>query len=350
MTRREALRLAGAGVAAAVGASSLLNLGARSGATTLAGTKTRSGSTAMTKVTDQLGWLKTSQWAGSYAAIANGYYAAQGIDEDLLAGGPNIVASEVVGTGHALIGQDDNATALEYIAKGVPNVIYATIYQRTPYSVFSYPDKPIRDLQGFEGKTIACSPSTIPSIDPLLKKAGVPISSVKFVNAVDLTQFIDHQVDGYFGFITQEGEVLKDDHINFIWVSEWDLGLKSLGNVFITQRSTLEKQKDLLIRHLRATIQGWEYAITYPKQMGTLTVDKFAPPGDNLEAETNQAIAQVALIKNPSGVMRFTESQMNQVLQSLIQSKSLAKPVTFAEAATTEILDAVYGAKTSIPF
>src|SRR5271163_2971135 len=99
ITRRQALRAAG-------GAGALLGLGALAGS---AGAKTYARPAAsLTKVTDQLGWVKTSQWAGQYAAIANGYYKQEGIDDELISGGPNIVASEVVAAGHATLCEDDN--------------------------------------------------------------------------------------------------------------------------------------------------------------------------------------------------------------------------------------------------
>jgi NitT/TauT family transport system substrate-binding protein len=341
MTRRQALGLTGAGAAALLGGGLLAACGGSSGSAAAGG--------ATTTVTDQLGWLKTSQWAGFYAAITNGYYKAEGINENLLAGGPNIIASSVVGAGHALVGEDDNNTVLQAIAKGEPLVMYASIYQRSPYSVFSYPSKPIKSLKDFAGKKVALSPATRPLLLPLLKKAGVNPSSVTFVPVVNVTQFTSHQVDGYFGFSTNEGVVIKQQGISFTTTPTWDLGLKSYGNVLITRRETLDKQRDLLVRYLRATIKGWEYAIAHPGAMGPLTVSKFAAPGDDVKAETGQAVAQVSLIKNPAGIMRITTAGMQEVIDGMEASDSLGKPLKVAKVMTTEILDAAYGGKTSIP-
>jgi NitT/TauT family transport system substrate-binding protein len=303
----------------------------------------------MTTIDDQLGWLKTSQWAGFYAAINHGYYKAEGINENLISGGPNIIASSVVGAGHATVGEDDNNTVLQAIAKGEPLIIFGTIYQRSPYSIFSYPDKPIRTLHDFAGKKIALSPATRPLLIPLLKKGGVNLSSVSFVPAVNVSQFANHQVDGYFGFSTEEGTVLAAQGIHFITTPNWDLGLKSYGNVLITTKSNLAEKHDLLVRYLRATIKGWEYAITYPTQMGPLTVSKFAAPGDNVKTETAQAVAQAPLIKNSLGTMRITEPVMQEVIDGMLASNSLSKPLKAQNVMTTELLDAVYGNQTSIP-
>ncbi|HLI39936.1 MAG TPA: ABC transporter substrate-binding protein, partial [Streptosporangiaceae bacterium] len=181
VTRREALKLTGTGAAAVLAGGVLAACGSS------ATSSTSTSASSPTRITDQLGWLKTSQWAGFYAAISNGYYRQEGIDEDLIAGGPNIIASSVVGAGHALVGEDDNNTVLQAIAKGEPLVMFATIYQRSPYSVFSYPSKPIRTLKDFAGKKIALSPATRPLLEPLLAKAGVSLSSVSFVPVVNVS-------------------------------------------------------------------------------------------------------------------------------------------------------------------
>jgi NitT/TauT family transport system substrate-binding protein len=343
VTRREALKLTGTGAAALLAGGALAACGSSGSSTTSAA------SGSLQKVTDQLGWLKTSQWAGFYAAINNGYYRQEGIGEDLISGGPNIIASSVVGAGHALVGEDDNNTTLQAIAKGEPLVMFATIYQRSPYSVFSYPSKPVRTIKDFAGKKVALSPATRPLLNPLLQKAGVSLSSVHFVPVVNTSQFTSHQVDAYFGFSTNEGVAIKQQGVSFITTPTWNLGLKSYGNVLITRRETLAKQRGLLVRYLRATIKGWEYAIAHPAQMGPLTVTKFAAPGANLKAETGQAVAQVPLIKNPAGIMRFTYPGMQEVISAMEASKSLATPLKAADVMTTSILDAAYGGQTSIP-
>src|SRR5437867_1206959 len=89
VTRREALKLTGTGAAALLAGGALAACGSSGSTTSTAGG-------SMQKVTDQLGWLKTSQWAGFYAAINNGYYRQERISEDLISGGPNIIASSVV--------------------------------------------------------------------------------------------------------------------------------------------------------------------------------------------------------------------------------------------------------------
>lgn len=86
-------------------------------------TEVTDGAVRLTSVTDQLGWLKISQYTGFCAAELKGFYKKQGLDVIVNAGGPNIIASQVIGAGKALTGDDDNTTTLQAIDKGLPLLV-----------------------------------------------------------------------------------------------------------------------------------------------------------------------------------------------------------------------------------
>jgi NitT/TauT family transport system substrate-binding protein len=75
------------------------------------GTGTSGG--AKDKVTLQLKWVTQAQFAGYYAAKAQGYYDEEGLDVDIKVGGPDIVPEQVVLGGQAEFGIDwlDNLLA-----------------------------------------------------------------------------------------------------------------------------------------------------------------------------------------------------------------------------------------------
>jgi NitT/TauT family transport system substrate-binding protein len=303
----------------------------------------------LTKMSDQLGWLKISQFDGFYAAQENGYYEDEGLEVEIRAGGPNIIASNVVASGQTTMGDDDNGTVLQAIAKGAPLVIYATIFQTSPFSVMSFPEDAIRTLEDFADKKVALSPAARPLVEPLLEKAGVDPGSVDFVPAgPDPSQLVNHQVQGYFGYSTAQGVSLEEQGIDIVTTPLEDLGLYSYANVLIATRDTIESERDLLVRHLRASIKGWEYAIDNPDEMGRLVATKYGPKGLKVDTEVAVNKAQAPLIENPDGVMRITEDKMQKVIGAYDAGGTLEEPVEVADAMTTEILDAAYGGKTRL--
>lgn len=344
LTRRQMLRTAGAGALALGGGSLLAACGSSESSS-----KSGSGSGGETEVSDQLGWLKLSQFAGFFLAQEKGYYEDEGIAADIRAGGPNIIASQLVSNDKATVGNDDNGTVLQAIAKGTPLIIYGTIFQRSPYAVPSLPDAPIRTLEDFAGKKVALSPATRPLLTPLLESAGVDPSDVDFLPAgPDPAQLVNKQVQGYFGYATQQAVALEQQGVEVVTTLLDDLGLVNYGNVLITTPDRVEQERDTLVKYLRASIRGWEYAIANPDEAGKLVATKYGPKGLDTDTEIAVNKAQGPLIENPAGIMRITEERMQQVIDSYAAGKALEKPLKAADVMTTEILDAAYGGKRTL--
>src|SRR5215469_17885067 len=83
--RRKLMLMAGI-LAATVATTALLS--------SSAGASTKSAK--LTKVTLQLKWVTQAQFAGYYAAVAQGYYKAAGLNVKVKIGGPSITPETVV--------------------------------------------------------------------------------------------------------------------------------------------------------------------------------------------------------------------------------------------------------------
>jgi NitT/TauT family transport system substrate-binding protein len=336
LTRREFVKAAGAG-AGAIAVGGWL-------------TEVSHGAVEVTMVSDQLGWLKISQFSGFFAAQEKGYYKREGLDVSVKAGGPNIIASQVVASGKALVGDDDNTTVLQAIDKRLPLVVYGAIFQKSPYAVMSFRDKPIRTLKDFAGKTVALSPATKPQLLPLLEKAGVSESSVKFVPAgPDPGQLASHQVDGYFGYATAQGVTLKEQGLDIVLTYFDDLGFPSYANVLITRKDTLAKNKVTLVHFLRGTIMGYQYSLKYPDEMGKLVATKYGPSGLSGKTEASVHRAQAPLIRSPRGVLWVDQKKMGAVIKAAAAAGSISKVLPLNQVMTTEILRLAYRGKNFIP-
>jgi NitT/TauT family transport system substrate-binding protein len=349
-SRRQMLRGMGLGAAAltlpavlaACGSSSKSSSGGSGGSGGSAGSGT-------TTLSYQLEWLKITQFAGFFAAEENGYYAKQGINAKIAAGGPNISASQLVAAGKADLGDDDNITLLQGIDKGLPLVMFAAIFQKTPESCISLSSAPIHTLQDMVGKTIAIDPAEQAQLEPALKDAGIDPSKVKFIpSGTDPTQLTTKQADGYFGFSTSQGVQLQQQGVDIVVTSVSDLGFGDYADVLFTTKSNLASKKDDLVKFLRATIMGYEYTAANPDKAAQMTVSKYGPSGLVLANETAVAKTQIPLIDSPKGVLWLDPDEMQKIITQQVSIKSISKPLSVSDVMTTEILEAAYGGKTNL--
>ena len=86
------------------------------------------------KVSLRLKWLNQAQFAGYYVAKEKGFYKDERLDVTINPGGPQIVAENLVASG-----ADDFAhgggleTAMTAREKGLPIVVLAPLFQKTPF-------------------------------------------------------------------------------------------------------------------------------------------------------------------------------------------------------------------------
>jgi NitT/TauT family transport system substrate-binding protein len=340
LSRRQVLKGLGVGAATLTFGGALSACGAGEAATGDGGTTT---------LKYQLEWLKLTQFAGFFAGIEKGYYKGEGIAAEIGAGGPNISASQLVTARRADLGDDDNITLLQGIDKGLPLVMFAAIFQKSPYSCISKAEKPIRSLQDMVGKTVAISAAGQAQLEPTLRDAGIDPTTVKIIPAgADPTQLVTGQADGYFGFATDQGVALERKGLSLAYASTTDLGFGGYGDVLFTTKDNLAKNKDSLVKFLRATIKGYEYINANPDDAATWTVQKYGPAGLDLENEKAVARKQVELIQSPKGVLWIEPDAMQKIVDSQLKLKTISKPVKAADIMTTELLEAAYGGKTTL--
>jgi hypothetical protein len=122
----------------------------------------------MESVVHQLGWVKSIQFGGHFAAIHNGYFEEEGIEAEFLAGGPNSIGTDVaIATGQADTSDTDVPGTIRSRAVGeMPIKAFAAIMQKAPGAIMSLAESPLTSVTDFPGKTIAIPTGLQPQIAP----------------------------------------------------------------------------------------------------------------------------------------------------------------------------------------
>src|SRR5215218_8023977 len=108
----------------------------------------------LTKLRLQLKWLHQAQFAGFYVAADKCYYQAEGLDVELLPGGPDVVPSQKVLTGAADVGVDWVGSLLANRDKGQPLVDIFQAYQSSGLYLISKKTAGINGPADLKGKKV----------------------------------------------------------------------------------------------------------------------------------------------------------------------------------------------------
>ena len=114
---------------------------------------------AAEKLILQLKWVPQSQFAGYYAAQDRGFYAGEGLDVEIRAGGPKIDPANIAAAGQADVIVDWMPAALEAREHSVPLVNIAQPFKRSASALACRRDNGIIVPEDLRGETIAVWPN-----------------------------------------------------------------------------------------------------------------------------------------------------------------------------------------------
>jgi NitT/TauT family transport system substrate-binding protein len=103
----------------------------------------------------QLKWEPQAQFAGYYLAQARGFYAAEGLDVEIVPGGPDIVPEAVVAAGDAEVGITWLPSLLAQREQGADLVNIAQVFRRSAVAQVVWRDSGITSLGELRGKRVA---------------------------------------------------------------------------------------------------------------------------------------------------------------------------------------------------
>ena len=270
-TTRAGVRAVVLGVAAALALAGCTS----SDADTAESTSSEAGGTTaeLTPVKLQLQWLTQAQFAGYYAAQAEGFYEDAGLDVEIIPSGGDIVPQDALANGevdYAIAWVPKVLGSIEQGA-GVTNV--AQIFERSATLQVAFADSGITTAADLAGKKVGSwGYGNEWELFAGLNKAGV--SDVEIVQqAFDMNAFLAGDIDAAQAMTYNEyaqlleatdpdtGELYQPDDFTLI---DWnEVGTAMLQDAIWADSARLESDEayqDTTVAFVKASIQGWMFA------------------------------------------------------------------------------------------
>ena len=245
------------------------------------GTGTGASGGAKDKVTLQLKWVTQAQFAGYYAAKAQGYYDDEGLDVDIKVGGPDIVPEQVVLGGQAEFGIDwlDNLLATRDQNGDIVNI--AQVFARSGMTEVTWKDSGLDSIASLKGKKVGVwLGGNEHKLFAALNKNGIdPQSDVEVVaQPFDMNLFLNREVDAAAAMTYNElaqvleqenpdtGELYSLDDLNVLKMSDQGTGALEDGIFVRGDWIQDEGNQDIATRFLKASFKGWIFCRDNPDE------------------------------------------------------------------------------------
>ena len=239
-----------------------------------------SGSGKLTSVKLQLQWYAQAQFAGYYAAVAQGYYKEEGLDVSIAEGSADIVPIDSLTAGDVDYAISWVPKVLGSIEAGAKVTDVAQIFERSATTQISFKDKNITDPAQLKGKKVGSwGYGNEWELFAGMQKAGVTLKDISLVQqAFDMNGFLAGDIDAAQAMTYNEyaqvletknpdtGELYQPSDLSVI---NWnDVGTAMLQDAIWAPSDKLSDTDfaDQTVKFIKASIKGWVYVRDHPEE------------------------------------------------------------------------------------
>ncbi|HEX9635812.1 MAG TPA: ABC transporter substrate-binding protein [Candidatus Limnocylindria bacterium] len=319
----------------------------------------------MTSVELQLQWAPQAQFAGYFAAAELGYYEEEGLDVEILDGGPDVVPQQV---GSSPDGPEFTISwvpkVLEAREQGSDLVNIAQIFQRSGTLSVAWADTGITEPADFEGRQVGVWDfGNEYEVTAAARAEGLEenVDYEKVIQPFDMLLFLERDIDVAEAMIYNEyaqvleaenpdtGELYQPEDMNVIDYN--DVGTAMLQDAIFARASWLADgdNEDVATRFLRASFRGWIHCRDNPEECIEFTVNAGSTLGTGHQTWMMNEI-NALVWPSPNGIGVMDPALWQQTVDISVESEIIAAApaddayrTDLAEAALAGIEDEATG-------
>ncbi|MDP1664078.1 MAG: EAL domain-containing protein [Methylobacter sp.] len=235
------------------------------------------------KVSLQLKWLHSFQFAGYYAAKEKGFYAEEQLDVTIRERIPGINNIEQVLKDESQYGVADTGL-LEQRLVGKPVVVLASIFQHNPLVYLTLKDSGIVSPYELQGKRVMEDSFDNAPLLAMLYETG--ISGDEFThlaNSFNPDDLTNGKTDVMVSYLTDQVDYFKNKNIEINIIDPRSYGVDFLSDNLFTTEQELNRHPERVRRFLRASLKGWDYALKHQDELIRIILSQYNP-GNRLSA------------------------------------------------------------------
>lgn len=231
------------------------------------------------KVSIQLKWQHSFQFAGYYAALEKGFYRDEGLDVSLKEIDFTKDFVEQVLRNESEYGVSDS-TLLVYHLKGEPVVLVNQFFQHSPLVFLSHRESGIVSPYEMAGKRVAFNSNNQgdAALNALLLNTLADLSKIHTIpHSIPYYQnFINNKTDVVSAYSTSQPYLFKEMGIEVNIINPQNYGIDFYGDNFFTSLNELTQHPERVEKMSRATVKGWQYALDHTEEIIQLIRSKYA--------------------------------------------------------------------------
>jgi NitT/TauT family transport system substrate-binding protein len=218
----------------------------------------------LTKVKFVTDWKAQAEHGGFYQAVAQGFYAARGLEVEIIQGGPAINIPQLLAAGAADFGMGSNSfIPLNLVATDAKVRAVAAIFQKDPQVLITHPRDDVSSIADMKDKPIMVSDATIGAFWVWLRaKYGFNDGQIRKYT-FNLAPFLTDQTAIQQGYLSSEPYLIEKEggFTPEVYLLA-DHGYPGYANFILVPQAVIDSKRDIVAAFVSASIEGWASYLT----------------------------------------------------------------------------------------
>ena len=276
-------------------------------------------------------------------AQAKGYYAAEGLEVEFVAGRGGVDVAKQVGAGNAVIGGAIGDTPIIARAQGIPVKAVAVLGSGSLMALVSHKDEKIESPRELRGKTvtvISYTDTTYYALLGMLSKVGLTKNDVNIQAAGPAgvwQQFAGKKAAAMAA--VPDWTVSALDAGAQVDILPADIYFKSMAQAILASDETIQKNPQLVQKLVRATLRGMKDIMADPKAATAVYV-KHVPVHTGKEASILKAfeLYNKYVYAGPKAPGQMDEARLGELQKFYVGNGVVAKEAPLKDLYTNQFV------------
>lgn len=275
----------------------------------------RAGGTRAVKLA--LNWFPEPEHGGFYAALLEGDFAAEGLEVEIIPGGPGAPVIPQLEVGRVEFGVVNADQLLVQRGQGADVVATLAPLQSSPRCILVHTSSGIERLEDLKNVTLAVGPG-----QPFVKflEQSVSLEGVQMVPySGRIAPFVADPKLAQQGYIFAEPVFAEAEGAKVTVLPVSTLGFDPYASCVVVHRRLLDRDPELVERFTRACMRGWERYLANPEKVNQRLAELNPELNREHLVEAHRRLVPLCEVSSGEPLGKMTAERWNLLADQLAQ-------------------------------